>query len=196
MEHPEGRVGELILILGPMASAKSLMMYSHFAPLAHTDIIHGLFIPKRDTRDTEEIQSRSGVSIKCIKTESLDIALSNEFAIIGVDEIHMFDPEQATIIKRILLKGTDVIASGLDMDYRGVMYEIVRRLLELGPKSVDLRKAVCYVCKKPEASFTQILDETGTPITGGLPSIISDDGTHPYGYRSVCLKHFVKNNPA
>ena len=186
------KTGELTLILGPMASAKSLMMYTYFAPLAHTNIPHRLFIPKKNTRDTEEVWSRAGVSIKCVKINFLDVALSRGYEVIGIDEVHMFDPNQNHIIKMILLQGTNVVAAGLDMDYRGVMYEIIRHLLEMGPARVDYRKAVCHFCKKPEASFTQILDKLGRPVVEGLPSVIPDDKTHNYQYRSACLKHFVK----
>ena len=178
--------GELTLILGPMFSSKSLMMYAHFAPLAYTNEKHELFTSEKNPRDK---WSRSEVLIKYTKIRSLASIIEQPYAVIGIDEIHMFEPEEADIIKKILLQGTHVFASGLDMDYRGIVYEIVIRLLGLGPTAVDYRKAACHVCKKGNAAFTQIF-HYGVSVLEGLPPIVVDDGT--YEYRSACLKHFVR----
>jgi thymidine kinase len=178
--------GKLTLIFGPMFSSKSLMMYAYFAPLAYTNEKHGLFTSEKNPRDK---WSRSEVLIEYTKIRSLAGIIEQPYAVIGIDEIHMFEPEEADVIKKILLQGTHVFASGLDMDYRGMMYEIVIRLLGLGPTAVDYRKAACYVCKKRNAAFTQIFRH-GVPVLEGLPPIVVDDGT--YGYRSACLRHFIR----
>ncbi len=186
-----GKFGELTLIIGPMKSSKTLMMCAHFKTLGHTDIAFQVFSPTKDTRDIEGWESEAGIILESKIVDSLESALDKKYEEIGIDEIHMFDPGQADIIKKILMHPTDVIVSGLDMDYRGVMYEIIRKLLEFGPVRVDYRRAVCHVCKKWNAAFTQIM-EGSEPMTGGLPSILVADGTHKYSYVAACLEHFVR----
>jgi thymidine kinase len=128
---------------------------------------------------------------KVNKVDTLDCALETKDKVIGIDEIHMFDPNQAEVIKRLLAQGKDVIAAGLDMDYRGVVYEIITRLIMLGPDEIIIHQAVCDVCKQWNAHFTQIL-HNGVPVLEGLPSIIPDDKTHEYEYQSRCREHFFR----
>ena len=127
--------------------------------------------------------------IEAKKVGDLSEALEKPYDIVGVDEVHMFDEKEADVIEELLKRGTKVVVSGLYADYRGKMYDIVRRLFELGPKQVTFKRAACEVCKKPDAVFTQILDENG-PILGGLPPSIPEDGT--YTYKPVCRHCFVK----
>jgi thymidine kinase len=77
----------------------------------------------------------------------------------------------------------------LDLDYRGKMFEIVRGFLELGPKEVRYRRAVCELCKSPEAVYTQVYNQ-GRAVTSGMPSVIPDNGV--YTYQAVCRHCFVK----
>jgi thymidine kinase len=179
---------DLILIFGPMKSGKSLELIHHFAPLKYTDLSFALYQPSENTRD-ENIRSRDGVIIEAKKVDDLSGALEKQYDIVGIDEVHMFDEKEAAVIEELLKRGTKVIVSGLYADYRGKMYDIVRRLFELGPKQVTFKRAVCEVCKKPDAVYTQVLDKNG-PILGGLPPSIVEDGT--YIYKPVCRQCFVK----
>jgi thymidine kinase len=179
---------ELTLILGPMKSGKSFELISYFAPLKYTDISYALFQSARNERDNN-IASRNGANIEARKISSLHEALNEDLKIVGIDELHMFAPEDVAAIDALLKKGVKVIASGLDTDYRGKMFDVIRNLLELGPKEVRYKRAVCEVCKKPSAVYSQVLNQ-GEPITEGMPSVLPDDGT--YTYMAVCRDCFVK----
>jgi thymidine kinase len=187
---------QLILLIGPMKSGKSGALFSYFGPLGFSDISWTAYMPSRNTRDNT-IWSRMGKGgikfdqSKVNKVETLEDALKSKDRVIGIDEIHMFEPSQAKIIGELLLQGKDVIAAGLDMDYRGVVYEIITKLMMLGPDEIISHQAVCDVCKQWNAHFTQIL-HNGIPVLEGLPSIIPDDKTHEYEYQSRCREHFVK----
>ena len=179
---------DLTLILGPMKSGKSFDLISFFAPLQYTDIPFTLYQSARNVRD-EQIYSRNGIGLKAQKVASLQELLPATSQIIGIDEVHMFDPSEVVYIEKLLDQGIKVIASGLDLDYQGNMFETTRRLLELSPKEVRYRRAVCERCKSPEAIYSQVLRDS-IPLTEGMPPMIPEDGT--FSYQATCRKCFIK----
>jgi thymidine kinase len=179
---------DLTLILGPMKSGKSFDLISHFAPLQYTDISHILYQSNHNVRD-EKISSRNGVCIEAEKIKSLQEALDKNYSIIGIDEIHMFDPTDVRIVAQLLKNGVKVVAAGLDMDYKGKIFDIVRGLLELGPKEVLYKRAVCEMCRLPRAVYTQVF-EKGKPVIADMPSVIPDNGL--YTYQPVCHRCFIQ----
>lgn len=178
----------LTLILGPMKSGKSFDLISHFAPLAYTTITHALYQPERNVRDTG-IASRSGLSLQATKVTSLLPLLDSPTEIVGIDEMHMFLRSDVAYIAHLLQNGTRVIATGLDMDYRGELFDVIKALFELGPTEVRYKRAVCNTCKAFSATHTQVYSG-GTPLLSGMPPVIPDDGT--FTYEPVCRTCLVK----
>lgn len=178
----------LTLILGPMKSGKSFDLISHFSPLKYTNSTFALYQPEKNVRD-EKIESRSGLFLEAKKVKDLSSLFETPLSVVGIDEIHMFSPSDASRIHELLVRGTDVVVSGLDMDYRGVMFPIVQKLFELGPREVRYKRAVCHLCKGYSAIHTQIYHK-GEAMTGGLPSVIPDDGT--FTYEPVCRACFAR----
>lgn len=180
---------DLTLILGPMKSGKSFELISYFAPLKYTDIPYMLYQSSRNVRDGH-ICSRNGVVIEAKKVSALGEALEKNFTIVGIDELHMFDSKDVAVVTELLNRGVKVVAAGLDLDYRGKMFEIVRGLLELGPKEVRYKRAVCELCRQPAAVYSQVFNK-GVPLTEGMPSVIPDDGI--FTYQPVCRNCFVRS---
>jgi thymidine kinase len=177
---------ELLLILGPMKSGKSFEMISHFLPLSYSNIKFGLYQPDKNSRD-ENIWSRNGISIEAQKIKSLRQILKNSVEVVGIDEVHMFNEEDAEVIAQLLKYGVKVIATGLDMDYRGKMFPIIKRLFELSPKQVTYKHSICEHCKNTDAVYTQIY-KSGKPVLEGLPSVVPEDGS--YEYQALCRRCF------
>lgn len=178
---------ELFLILGPMKSGKSFELISYFMPLNYTNIKFSLYQPIKNKR-SEDIWSRNGISIKAKKISSLKEILNKKDKVIGIDEVHMFPEKDSFVINQLLKNNKKVIVSGLDLDYRGKMFPIIKKIFELSPKKVKYKKAVCELCKKQEAIYTQIF-KNNKPVLNGLPSVIPDDGK--YSYVSVCRNCFI-----
>lgn len=179
----------LTLIFGPMKSGKSFDLISRFAHLRYAKIPFGLFNSIRNVRD-EQVSSRNGgLQLPAKKVASLKEIRAADLKIIGIDEIHMFNESEAAVVEDFLKQGVEVVASGLDLDYQGKMFGLVRSLLELGPKEVIYRRAVCEKCQSPSAVYTQILRD-GQPVLQGLPPVVPEDGS--YGYRPLCRHCFVK----
>lgn len=179
---------DLTVIMGPMKSGKSYDLISFFAPLKYTAIPYALYQSARHVRD-EQVQSRNGSLLSAQRIYSLTEVLGNGCRIIGIDEMHMFPAHEVLVIDKLLRMGVKVIVSGLDLDYQGKMFEVMRTLLELGPKEVRYKRAVCELCKSPDAIYSQVLKDN-LPLLEGMPSVIPDDGT--YSYKATCRFCFVK----
>ncbi|MEV6924117.1 thymidine kinase [Dactylosporangium sp. NPDC051485] len=174
---------DLTVILGPMKSGKSLELVSLLSPLQYTNARHRVFQSARHVRDAGVV-SRSGAALATVKATSLATALDEELDVVGIDEVHMFALSDMVVVRRLLERGTRVVAAGIDLDHRGELFAPVRALLELGPASVTYRRAVCDRCRSFSAVYTQVL-EHGEPMVRELaPSTaLPDDGTYTYEAR-------------
>lgn len=175
------------MILGPMKSGKSMDMISYFAPFKYTLQPYALYQNIKHVRDAE-IWTRNGIALEAKRVSTVEEALGKKYVAIGIDEVHMFDDTEALIIEKLMKEGTRVVVSGLDTNAWGEMFGIVRRLLELGPKEVRYKRAVCDDCRIPDAVYTQVLQHAA-PVQRGLPDSIPDDGS--FSYKAVCRNCFV-----
>ena len=178
---------DLKLFLGPMKSGKSYCLINYFMPLLRADKSCALYQSIENVRD-EKIWSRNGVEVAAKKVATLAEVIGQDIAVIGVDELHMFPDSEGEVIKKILAQGTRVVAAGLNRNYQGKTFTLIRRLLEFEPNEVSYLKSTCDICRVPDATHTQILDGKN-PVTAGLPTSIPDDGT--YIYKAVCQACFV-----
>lgn len=181
-------MGKLTLILGPMKSGKSFDLISYFAPLAYSKIPHALYQPACNVRDTH-ISSRNGTTLRAKKIRSLKDIKKGRCKVIGIDESHMFDPDDIDAVRTLLKNKVEIVACGLDTDYRGTLFPIIAAFMSLGPDTVIFKKAACDLCRSPRAIYTQVSTSKG-PVLDGLPSVLPDDGT--YLYTSVCRNCFVR----
>jgi len=177
----------LTLIMGPMKSGKSLELIARVAPYEFADKKVLYLQSSKDVRD-QGITSRIGINTKAERVASLT-EINNGFDVIAVDEVHMFPETDAEQIGKWIAEGKDVFVTGLDLDYSATLQPMVARILELKPHNIIIKKAVCEVCHKYRAQFTQILHK-GQPVLGGLPSVVPEDGT--YSYEARCRECYVK----
>ena len=186
--------GEFTLILGPMASGKSIALIAELDRYEHA---HKKVLTVHSTSNIREddVASRIGLSRKAVKVEKLsDLSTQldmGEIDVVGIDEMLMFDPEDSfQTIKSWLFSGKVVVASSVDMLGNGSMSKTVKRLLELVP-DVRYERAVCEECDAIDARFTKILKNNGEAIDRKtFPDVVPQDGT--YIYRPVCRECFYK----
>jgi len=176
-----------VFITGPMKSGKSLELIARVAPFAFADKKILYISPKRNVRESN-IQSRLGINADALVASSLK-EVGDDFDVVGIDEVHMFEEEDASVIERWVKEGKDVFISGLDLDYQGKMIPIVKTIFEFRPDMVLMKNAVCEVCHQYDARFTQIL-KTREAVRSGLPPVVPDDGT--YEYETRCRACFIK----
>lgn len=176
----------LTLITGPMKSGKSLELIARVAPHKYAGKKILYIQAAKHVRD-EGITSRIGIATKATRVASLADA-GNDFDVIGIDEAHMFSPEDVTHISRWLEDGKEIVVSGLDVSYEGTLMPSIAKLYELKPDTIINKLSVCDICHQYTGKFTQIL-KNETVVTSGLPHVVPEDGT--YEYQSRCRKCFV-----
>lgn len=171
----------LTLIIGPMKSGKSLELIARVAPYEFADKKVLYVQSKKDVRDTG-ITSRIGINTKATRVKSL-AEVKNGVDVIGIDEVHMFPEADSKYIAEWVAAGKQVFVTGLDLDYSATLQPMIKKILELKPHSIIIKKAVCEVCHKYRGQFTQILHD-GKEVLGGLPPVVPEDGT--YAYQARC----------
>jgi thymidine kinase len=112
-----------------------------------------------------EIVSHAGATVRADivgdPAELLTVG-RGERDVIAIDEVQFFGAELLGVVDELLARGVDVIAAGLDLDFRRRPWRVMSLLLCLAER-VDKLSAVCEVCGE-DASFTQRLVH-GKPAT-------------------------------
>ena len=158
------RPGTLTVITGPMYCGKSELLIRTLNDSVSSGTQTLAFRPAADDRSALGfIESRDGTRFPAeIIERDIDIGLhvsrvfrhANSRLLIGVDEVQMFGPTLVSLLNGFAQLGIDVVASGLDTDYRGWPCGIVPQLLAMADVVIK-RTAVCAVCGGP-ATRSQI----------------------------------------
>jgi thymidine kinase len=111
--------------------------------------------------------------------------------VVAIDEVQFFDWHIARIVNELADRGLRVIASGLDMDFRGEPFGPMP-LLMAEAEQINKLQAICVVCGRP-ASRTQRLIN-GKPAQYNDPVILVGASEV---YEARCREHHeVPGRPA
>ena len=157
------------MIIGCMSAGKSseLIRRIERARLAYLPTI--IFRPATDTRSKpDHVESRNGLASHAIVVESAKDMLkySSHAVVIGMDECQFFGDDIIDVVLTLLRQRKKIIASGLDLDYRGKPFGPVPHLLALADR-VDKLCAVCRKCGSDFASRTQRTVQSSEQILVG-----------------------------
>ena len=153
--------GTIEVISGSMFSGKTeeLMRRLRRATIAKQRI--QVFKPAVDIRyAAKAISSHNGLQLNAIPVQTSDEIrqlVDPDAGVIAIDEIQFFDDGVVALCDELAEKGHRVICAGLDMDFRGVPFGPIPRLLAIAEK-VDKLQAICVVCGRA-ASRTQRMIE-------------------------------------
>jgi thymidine kinase len=158
------RGGWLEVVCGPMFSGKSeeLIRRLRRAEIAGQRAL--IVKPRIDDRyDIGHVVSHAGAKMRAVAVaRPHDIpGLAEGYDVIGIDEVQFFPAEIVIVIDALVERGTRVVASGLDQDFRGLPFGPMPELL-CRAELVDKLQAVCHRCGGP-ATMTQRL-------VNGLPA--------------------------
>ncbi len=175
------------VITGPMSCGKTEELLRRIKRCIIAQKRVKVISPAIDTRSKGDyIESRNGLWLDAINVKNARDILSHICAddeIIAIDEIQFFDMEIVSVVRKLIEHGKRVIASGLDLDFRGEPFGAMPELLCLADK-VDKLTAVCMKCGSDHATRTQRLIN-GFPADKSSPVImIGGDET----YEARCLK--------
>ncbi len=167
--------GKLTLITGPMFSGKTTDLVNQMRILEQ----HGrqrviLFKPTQDTRRsrtaavTEDGLRMRATLVSAKQPEGmLQHILEKRAEIVGVDEVQFFNTRLAQVIEDILEFGCDVIAAGIDLDFRREPLATTALLLALADEVVK-RTARCEC--GASARFSQRFTKDGVPAPYHAPT--------------------------
>lgn len=188
------------LHIGPMKSGKSLFLITHALELKKRGLKIAAIRPAVDVRQPlGVISSRGSVDvIDCIhfntgKQATGYLAAQNLDAIF-IDEIMLFDGSILGLIELADSKGIELIAAGLDLDFRGQSFRLSGGGTSMNMKDIEAEfdqvtkhTSECDSCGDP-AQFTQRL-ENGKPASWDAPSIEVEGLHQNITYESRCYKH-------
>ena len=145
--------GKLIVHTGSMFSGKTSSLEKDMKRFAIAGYRTLAFKPALDTRyDSSEIKSYDNTTLKAILVDGLEDIRKHvkeeKPSVIGIDEVQFLAGKKEDIVKTIeefLKDDITLILAGLDMDFEGEPFEIVKELM---PISDYLYKhhAVCVAC--------------------------------------------------
>ncbi len=142
------RSGWIEVICGSMFSGKTeeLIRRLKRAKIAGQRV--EVFKPKLDTRyDTREVVSHDSNSLLSTPLSAARkiLELASSVNVVGIDEAQFFSEELVDVCQELALRGTRVIAAGLDMDYKGKPFGPMPDLLAVAEYITKVH-AICSHC--------------------------------------------------
>jgi thymidine kinase len=171
--RPKGPVGSITLICGSMFSGKTEELIRLVRRAMHARKRVQVFKSSVDVRsETTVIRTHDGVCFNALAVpdaRTLESLLEPDVQVIGIEEIQFFDEAVVPLCQRLVDRGVEVIAAGLDQDFRGLPFGFMPVLMALADDVLKLH-AICKVCGR-EASRTQRL-VNGRPAAWNEPTIL------------------------
>lgn len=185
---------------GTMGSGKSTLALQIHHNLASRGV-PGLLLTKLD-RDGSQVTSRLGVSAPAIEmTHDLnlfDLAKANmPLQYIVCDEAQFCTIEQCDQFARIVDElNIDVFAFGLITDFRGLLFEGTKRLLEISDQRIEMQvEARCWCGDRATNNARlvngQIVYEGETVVVGDTDKALSEPlFGDEVRYELLCRRHY------
>ena len=159
-----GSLGLIEVICGSMFSGKTeeLLRRVRRAIIAKQKV--QVFKPAIDTRySAEHVQSHDSNRIASTPvTKARDILkqVEDSTRVVGIDEAQFFDDAVVEIAQKLANRGVHVIVAGLDMDFRGLPFGPMPKLLAIA-EDVTKLSAICVVCGNPASRTQRIWGSSG-----------------------------------
>ncbi len=162
------KVGWIEVICGSMFSGKTEELIRRIRRVKLAKQKVKVFKPKRDTRyNKKKITSHDSNTIKSKSVSSSNkiIKLSENFDVIGIDEVQFFDDGIVDVCNALANSGKRVIVAGLDMDYKGKPFGQMPNLLAIA-EYVTKVHAVCTKTGKMANYTNRIVDSDELILLG------------------------------
>ncbi len=183
--------GSLTFFTGPMACGKTLELVRHLHIFHEQQIPLVCLRPAIDTR-TPVVQSRSGLLHDAVAIDTQNLLTLKEAMIgkvvIGIDEVQFFPAEIVELLVDELRKGKTILVSGLDTNFRGILFPASQAIMALPETIIQRLRAVCSVCHQYNATRTQRLRD-GLPVPASDPDVLIEQAQGNTTYEARCLEH-------
>lgn len=167
----EGRHnGWIEVICGSMFSGKTeeLIRRLNRAIIANQKML--LFKPLIDNRYHEEnVVSHKGSSLTAVPVENSAVILTmvTDEMVVAIDEAQFFDEGLVEVCNQLARKGVRVVIAGLDMDYMGVPFGPMPKLLCIA-EYVTKVHAICLSCGNLAQFSHRTATETEQVLVGAI----------------------------
>ena len=182
------RPGFLEVYCGPMKSGKTLELLHRVERLKYMSGIEiAYFKPSVDKRSKGFDSRFHNIGNDChiVDSSSQIYDLLNKEKVVVIDEAQFFDKGICSVINGLLDEKKNVIAAGLDLDFRGEPFGPMPNILALANEVTKLSGICDYTgCNNP-AYFTQRLIN-GEPASRNSPLVLVGDKDF---YETRCRKH-------
>jgi thymidine kinase len=165
--------GSLTVITGSMFSGKSEELIRRLRRALYARRSVQVFKHALETRsELTEIRTHSGVLHEAVAVSSSDELLERierTTDVVAVEEAQFFDEGIVAVCRRLADAGYEVIAAGLDMDFRGRPFGPMPILLAEADEVAKLR-AICARCGRDASRSQRLID--GEPAPASAPTIL------------------------
>ena len=170
---PTVPTGSLTVITGSMFSGKSEELIRRLRRALYARRSVQAFKHSLDTRSgITEIRTHNGVpheAAAVTTSEELLERVERTTDLVAVEEAQFFDAGIVEACRRLADKGYEVIAAGLDMDFRGEPFGPMPALLAEADEVVKLR-AICARCGRDASRSQRLIG--GKPAPASAPTIL------------------------
>ena len=178
--------GWIEVITGSMFSGKTeeLIRRLKRARIARQKV--EIFKPRMEVRySEEEVVSHDENAILSTPVDSSAniLLLTSDVKVVGIDEAQFFDEGLVDVCNKLANRGIRVIVAGLDMDFKGMPFGPIPRLLSVA-EYVTKVHAICVKCGNL-AHYTHRLSEDEKLIVLGETDI----------YEPLCRICYARENP-
>ncbi len=183
--------GSITFFTGPMCCGKTLELVRHLHIFHEQRVPTICLRPCTDIR-TPRVESRSGllhdaVAVHPEEFEDLERAIEPAL-VIGIDEVQLFSPALIIIVEKALRQGKILLLSGLDTDFRGIVFPTSHAIMAIPETNIQRSRAVCAVCHEYNATRTQRLFK-GEPVSIHDPIVMIEGAAEDVTYEARCLAH-------
>jgi thymidine kinase len=165
--------GSLTVITGSMFSGKTEELIRRLRRALYARRSVQTFKHALDDRsDLTQIRSHNGVLHEAVAVSTSGELLENVLPateVVAIEEAQFFDAGIVEACRRLADSGHDVIAAGLDMDFRGRPFGPMPYLLAEADEVVKLR-AICARCGRDASRSQRLID--GRPAPASAPTIL------------------------
>ncbi|MDX1279387.1 hypothetical protein [Oceanihabitans sediminis] len=191
--NPHIKPGVFELYVGPMNSGKTKAILDRIDKIRFIDSNCYLFVrPLCDTRNTFPLNRHFGKTnfathVYEKKPEQI-LEYVGDKKIVAIDELQFFEKGIEDVIEEMQRDGINVIASGLDTNFKGEPFGRMGVLLSKA-NEIYKQSAICQYdnCGMPATRTQKLIN--GEPASYNSKIIVIEDGTQKETYEPRCLEH-------
>jgi thymidine kinase len=160
--------GSIEVICGSMFSGKTEELIRRLRRAQIARLTVEIFKPRTDTRfDETAVVSHNANSIQStpVDNSSAILLLGSDVQVVGIDEAQFFDDELPNVCTILANRGVRVIVAGLDMDFKGVPFGPMPKLMAIA-ESITKVHAVCVRCGNPALYSYRLVPDEGVLLLG------------------------------